>query len=101
MPLHWIPDDTPADGPAEFLGTGRVWPVSSSNVATLQYDPEHELLTVGYGNGDRWEYGPVSRGQAEDLALVPSKGTWLWDHVRVRGKGNRHRHQVAHAVQLS
>ena len=84
----------------EFLTTGRWWQeFDSSNVLALRYDPEHELLQVTYKDGRTWEYGPVDRLAAHSLAVAPSKGTWVWDHIKVRG--TVHQHQVPHAVQVT
>ncbi len=83
----------------DFLDAGEPLFVSSSNVAMLQYFPADEKLMVEYNDGRAWMYSPVSRAVAEAIASSESKGAACWDHLRVRGEGNKHAHQV-NAVQI-
>lgn len=61
---------------------------TSSNVARMRYDQEQSQLTVEYKNGNQYSYQNVSIREAESFARGASKGKWVWDHLRVRGKGN-------------
>lgn len=85
------PEETQA-----FLN-GELTFLSSSNVAAAQYHPDSQELMIEYGVGsDRagaaWIYGNISMAEAIDFIRAPSKGIWVWDHIRVRG--TVHSHQV-------
>lgn len=82
-----------------FLDQGELIFVSSSHITAAQYFPADEKLMIEYDGGAAWLYSPVSRIMAEGFAESGSKGTWVYDNIRVRGKGNVHAHQV-NAVQL-
>ncbi len=87
--LPWTEDLSPAE---EWAYSGEFWSgFSSSNVRSLAYDHEGEKLTVEYQGGTFWEYR-VTLPMALALYGAPSKGTWIWDHVKVRG--TVHGHQV-------
>ena len=75
---------------ADFLAHQWV-AVSSSNHVRARWDEEARTLEIQYDDGSTWAYDPVSRDEATDYLLAPSKGTWMWDHVRVRG--SKHAHQ--------
>jgi hypothetical protein len=62
--------------------------VRSSNVSWHQYHADRGVLVIGYLNGSMYAYGSVSEAEAVSLLFATSKGTWVWDHIRVRGKGN-------------
>jgi hypothetical protein len=64
----------------------------SSNVRAISYDHADRVLAVEYRDGARWYYSPVTLTQAMELYEAPSKGTYIWDHVRIRG--TVHAHQV-------
>ncbi len=84
----------------EFIWYGAFHPVESSNVYGARYSWQRKVLTVTYLNGATWAYSPISKKQAVEFITGPSKGTFLWDKVRVRGVGNSHLHQRK-AVKLS
>ncbi len=65
-------------------------PVDSSNVAEAAYDADASRLLVRFDSGHGHWYA-VSPSQARDFYEAPSKGTWLWDNVRVRGSKTEHR----------
>ncbi len=70
------------------LGTflaGEWLDCSSSNVAAAQYDRQNENLTIRYNNGSVYQYLGVSPELATEFYFAPSKGTWCWDTLRVRG----------------
>lgn len=78
-----------ADGPANDLEAFlyfRHWiNVQSSNVFAIQYVIEDKTLNVEYKDASVYEYFPVAMEIAEDFITAPSKGKWVWDHLRVRG----------------
>lgn len=71
-----------------FLHFGQWLPVESTNVKALQYNPEKSELIVEFLNGGIYQYQNVSIREAESFARAYSKGGWVWDHLRLRGKGN-------------
>lgn len=62
----------------------------SSNVSWIQYDQDRNVLQVGYLNLSIYVYGDVNPQEAASMLFAGSKGTWIWDNIRVRGKGNAH-----------
>jgi KTSC domain len=89
----------PSEEVDAFLDAGEPLFVQSSTIAMAQYHVADEKLMIEFLSGEAWLYSPVSRALAESFANAPSKGTWLFDHIRVRGEGNQHAHQVS-AVKL-
>lgn len=61
---------------------------TSTNVSWFQYDQARNVLVIGYLNATMYAYGDVSPNEAASLLFAGSKGEWVWDHIRVRGKGN-------------
>lgn len=78
-----------------------VYTPQSSNVHSFNYDIENWWLHVRFQNPDGGA-GPLYRyfNVAPKLYLsmldAPSKGTWVWDHLRVRGTVSGH--QVDYAL---
>jgi hypothetical protein len=64
---------------------------SSSNVAAFQwfspekYPEEANKLTIEFHDGSIYQYANVTRTEALSFYYAPSKGTWVWDNLRVRG----------------
>ena len=77
-----------------WIQTGRWEHVTSSNVAAIASDSDSEELKVRFRNGDEWKYSPVPVGMAASFYKSGSKGGWIFDNIRMRGKGNAKRHQV-------
>lgn len=71
-----------------FLHFGQWLPVNSTNVKEIRYQPDDSQLFVEFKNGNIYYYDDVSIREAEHLARSSSKGGWVWDFLRVRGKGN-------------
>ena len=79
------------DEVAAFLRGDELLLVQSSNVAAAQYHPDDDKLMIEYLDGSAWLYGPgVSVRMAEDFARARSKGTWVWDNIKVRGTVSQH-----------
>jgi hypothetical protein len=81
----------------DFTYNGAILYVHSSNVQSAQYDIESQTLLVAYlpkknSAGAIWQYDPISEDEAIAFANAHSKGSFLWDVVRVRG--TRHGHKV-------
>jgi hypothetical protein len=75
----------------DFLDNEQLLFVTSSNVAAAQYFGETRELMVEYLDGAAWIYGDISLAEAEAFARAPSKGTWIWDVVKVRGTVHDHK----------
>ncbi len=73
------------DEAEEWATFGEWAPMASSNVAGASYEHEEERLTIGYLDGSYYQYQPVSYEKALDFYRAGSKGTWVWDNLRVRG----------------
>lgn len=78
----------------DWVERGKFENVTSSNVGAIAYDIALSQVKIEYKSGDTWGYDPIPIALAKGLYFTGSKGTWLWDYIRVRGKGNAHRHQV-------
>lgn len=84
---------------AEYLSKDEQWAYSgewfsgfkSSNVKSFAYDYKRNALAVEYQGQLFWEYSPVSLTKALSLYHAPSKGTWIWDNIKVRGTIHQHR----------
>lgn len=57
----------------------------SSNVSAIRYDPKDNYLEIGYKNGGWYGYHDVTSREARSLYGASSKGSWVWDHLRVKG----------------
>lgn len=69
-------------------------PRGSSNIESAAYDHVAEILFVRFKeDGVTWAYAKYTLAEAVDFWIAPSHGTWLWDHVLVRGPGNKGKHQ--------
>lgn len=72
-----------------FLALGERVYVDSSNVAWIQYlaafegTPEH--LYVGYKDGSTYMYSEITPEMAIAFLNAPSKGSWVWNNLRIRG----------------
>jgi len=75
---------------AEAWALAGGWqPVSSSNVVAILYEADDERLLIEYGKAGKpssfYAYQPVPLAMAMSLYDAPSKGTWVWDNLRLRG----------------
>ena len=59
--------------------------VNSSNVSMIQYFPESSQLMIEYKDGAAYLYDQISQDEALRFATVQSKGSEVWDALRVRG----------------
>lgn len=57
-------------------------PVSSSNIASIGYDPGSETLEIEFTNGSICQYFNVPAGLHEQLMAAPSKGQFLNTYIR-------------------
>lgn len=69
---------------ASFLN-GQPVTVVSSNVSIISYDNENNILYIQFKNGNTYAYYDINTEEAKEFYLAPSKGTQVWDTLRVRG----------------
>ena len=58
--------------------------VDSSNLEAVKYDPEKEQLAIRFKGGRTYLYGGVPPSVFLDLLDAPSKGKYVWKHIRDR-----------------
>lgn len=80
---QWKP--VPADQVEAFLYHQELMPVHSTNVAAAQYFIEDQKMMIEFENGSAYLYSNITEPEALQFAQAASKGTWVWDHIRVRG----------------
>lgn len=73
-----------------FVYNGAILYVHSSNVQAAQYEIETRRLIVsflpkGKSPGGVYQYRDVTEDEAIGFANAHSKGSWVWDNLRVRG----------------
>jgi hypothetical protein len=64
--------------------------VASSNISEAAYEPDKLVMTLRYKGGATYEYWLVSPSEWQSFLLAPSKGSWSWDFLRVRGSKTLH-----------
>ena len=59
-------------------------PVSSSNVSAIGYDAATCGLFVRFTNGSLYRYEGVTAATYRSFLDAPSKGQFVWQHIRDR-----------------
>ncbi len=77
----------------DFVQNGEIMFVHSTNVAAAQYHKDAQKLMIEYLDGSAYLYSPISESMAYTFAEYDSKGGFVWDYLRLRGKGADHRHR--------
>lgn len=57
-------------------------PVISSNVASIGYSSERQLLLVGFLDGSLYSYDDVPENVFRMFETAPSKGKFVWSNIR-------------------
>lgn len=65
--------------------------VNSSNIASVGYDAQSQMLEVEFQNGSIYQYASVPKSVYDAFMVAPSKGRFLNDKIRDR---YRHRQVV-------
>lgn len=60
------------------------WPIESSAVRTMGYDPESSTLEVEFSSGDVYRYYSVAVADVEALILADSKGTFINQVIKAK-----------------
>ena len=63
--------------------------VSSSNIRSIGYDPQNEILEIEFLNGGVYQYFGVSQSVYERLMAASSKGRIFSTYIRNRYTANR------------
>lgn len=87
--------DDMAQNEHDWLHSNKPMAISSTYCTEARYDNEAELLYITHHNGTRWKYGPITMNMADDFIHAPSKGAWIWRHVRVLGTVHEHQLPIA------
>lgn len=64
--------------------------VRSSNVKEAAWEPDKLVMTVRFHGNKTYEYWLVSHSEWLSFLMSPSKGSWVWDFLRVRGSKTAH-----------
>jgi len=56
--------------------------VSSSNIASVGYDPESQVLEVEFHGGGVYRYSSVPARVYDAFLRAPSKGSYFHSHVK-------------------
>ena len=78
----------------ELLLQGFPVNISHERILAVQWEPSEQKMTIFFRNGSQYRYNPVSKAKILEFWAAPSKGTWLWDNILVRGKGKKGKHRV-------
>ncbi|MBE0626436.1 MAG: KTSC domain-containing protein [Burkholderiales bacterium] len=55
----------------------EMYPVSSSNIASVGYDADNQTVYVQFLNGSTYAYKGVAEHEFENLRTAPSVGSYL------------------------
>lgn len=58
-----------------------LYPVESSTISHVGYDPETRVLTLVFGSGKRYDYSEVEREVFDGLLSAPSKGSYFRSEI--------------------
>jgi hypothetical protein len=67
--------------PRQFDGRTRI-PLDSSNLKSVIYDADRNILTVEFHSGHAYTYSNVSEGEVKDLLDADSHGQWFYYEIR-------------------
>ena len=56
-------------------------PVTSSNIDSIGYDPEHHKLVVRFNSGATYHYTGVDQDTFDNLMNAESKGKYFHAHI--------------------
>lgn len=64
-------------------------PVRSSNISSIAYDPERQVLEVAFTSGSRYQYAGVPATTVEQLRGAASPGGFFASQIRSAYTGVR------------
>lgn len=59
-------------------------PVESTQIKSIGYDPEQQLLEVEFSNNVIWQYRNVPLNIWRELESAPSKGKYFHSQIKTR-----------------
>ena len=59
-------------------------PVSSSNLASVGYDSDSQILEIEFNHGGVYQYAGVPEGEYEGLMCADSKGKYFHSNIKDR-----------------
>lgn len=57
--------------------------VDSSNLTTVEYDPDTLVLRVSFKNGGMYEYEGVLQDVVDEMMAADSQGSYFYKNVRM------------------
>src|SRR4051812_28075663 len=85
------PEPAPVADPEERFVRGEAINCDSSNVEGAYYERDRDALTITFHSGSSYQYYQVSEAEARDFFRARSKGSFVWDRLRIRGTVDGHR----------
>jgi hypothetical protein len=80
-----------------IYGGERIRAQISTNVYSIGYNFLAQEIEVVYGKGGKpdtcWIYSPYNVSEAMDMLYAKSRGEWVWRNLRIKGKGEKRKHQ--------
>lgn len=74
--------------------SGHYEKMPSEMMHSAAYDHNSKTLKIKYTESDGEGYEPIGVEKAQQFYMAGSKGTWIWDNLLIRGKGNKGKCQV-------
>jgi hypothetical protein len=65
-------------------------PVTSSNISSIGYDADSQILEIEFNNGSVYEYSGVPEGEHAGLMNADSKGTYFNANIKKRYPFSKH-----------
>ncbi|MBB4606146.1 hypothetical protein GGR59_002391 [Xanthomonas arboricola] len=65
-------------------------PVTSSNISSIGYDADSQILEVEFNNGSVYEYSGVPENEHVGLMSADSKGTYFNANIKKRYPFSKH-----------
>lgn len=56
--------------------------VSSSNIASIGYDPSQRILEIEFNDGSIYQYDNVPQGEYDGLMNASSHGQYFHQHIK-------------------
>lgn len=65
------------------------YPVQSSNLASVGYDSDSQILEIMFRNGSAYQFFNVPEGVYQDLVFARSKGSYFHSRIKDRYRACR------------
>ena len=64
-------------------------PVQSSNIASVGYDPETNILEIEFTTGAVYDYPGVPQAKYDEMLMAPSVGRYFAAEIKKQYQGSR------------